>query len=181
MRKGRILKVRPGHEANCSSGMVALVMLVGAAVTLLPASLIVAGVQAANLGKGKSPSRRGLYWIVPLVVGVLATVLGCMFVGTSGFDSAALVAIVLGIGGSFILACLTGYVMAPRMGHPYWLLLLAPVILVAGSFLSAVSAPLALLLVGAGLVILVASGLNDGSFSSGNAGLDLPHGDGNDR
>jgi hypothetical protein len=160
MKKGRILKVRPGHEANCSSGMIALIVLMGSAVTLLPASLIVAGIQAGGLGRGKSPPGRARYWIIPVGLGIVATVAAVLWVMDSGHSTSYLVPFVLSLGGAFILSCLVGYVLAPRMNHPGWLVLIAPLILAGGSAVSVfVSATLALVAVGSGLVITVVYGL----------------------
>ena len=158
MNRGQVIKVKSGHEANCSSGMIALTILMGAAVTLLPATLIVAGLQAAHLGQGKSPRRRALYWTVPVALGLVATLLTAGWVTTLGYNDSYLVRMVLAVGGSFILACLTGYVLAPRMNHPAWLVLLVPLILVAGGAVLFLSVDLALAAVGFGLVIVVISG-----------------------
>ena len=161
MNRGRILKVRSGHEANCSSGMVALVVLVSAAVTLLPASLVVTGIQAFKQGPGKSPRWRWLYWAIPLVLSGLAIWAGYMMVIDSGHNTGFLVSFVFGTGGSFFLACLTGYVMAPRMDRPGWLVLMAPVILVAGSLLSLFISYFGVLVVGVGIVAMIVTGLRD--------------------
>jgi hypothetical protein len=157
MNRGQVIKVKSGHEANCSSGMIALTVLMGAAVTLLPASLIVAGLQAAGLGQGKSPRRRALYWVIPVGLGLVATLVTAGWVTTLGYNDSYLVLVVLVIGGSFVLASLTGYVLAPRMNRPAWLFLLAPLILVAGGAALFVSTTGALYAVGLGLVVVVLS------------------------
>jgi hypothetical protein len=68
---------------------------------------------------------------------------------------------VLGVGGSFLLACLTGYVLAPCLEHPAWLVLVAPLILVVGSAASLYCSTGALAAVALGLAIVVVSGLTD--------------------
>jgi hypothetical protein len=159
MNRGQVIKVKSGHDANCSSGMIALTVLMGAAVTLLPISLIVAGIQAANLGRGQCPRRRALYWIVPVGLGLVATLVAAGWVTSLGYSDSYLVRVVVVVGGSFILAGLTGYMLAPRMNRPAWLVLLAPLILVAGGAALFVSTTGALYAVGLGLIVVVLSGL----------------------
>jgi hypothetical protein len=158
MRKGRILKVRSGHEANCSSGMVALTILMGAAVTLLPSSLIVAGIQAGGLGRDRTPPNRQLYWILPVGLGILLTGLTAWWSTGLGYNDRYLVLFVLGVGGSFILACVIGYVSAPRMNHPGWLVLIAPLIVVVGSVASLIATGWALAAIALSTVVVVIAG-----------------------
>jgi hypothetical protein len=138
MLRGKILKVRPGDEANFSAGSVFLdlMVLTGPAVTLatlLPASIIVSGIQAAKLRAGKSPRRRPLYWAIPVGLGIICTWLTIAWVRGFGDEYSNLLPPVLGMGASFVLVCLAGYALSPRMRHVGWLVLLAPLILVLGS------------------------------------------------
>jgi hypothetical protein len=138
MLRGKIQKVRPGDEANFSASSVFLDMMVlaGPAVTLatlLPTAIIVSGIQAARLRAGRSPRGRALYWAVPVGLGVILTWLTITWVNGFGDEYSYLLPPVLGAGASFILACLAGYALAPRMRHVGWLVLLAPLILVLGS------------------------------------------------
>jgi len=96
---------------------------------------------------------------IPVGLGLVATLVTAGWVTTLGYNDSYLVLVVLVIGGSFVLASLNGYVLAPRMNRPAWLVLLAPLILVAGGAALFVSTTGALYAVGLGLVVVVLSGL----------------------
>jgi hypothetical protein len=142
MFKGRILKIRPGHEANCSSGMIPMFMLVlgsGASflLTLGPSIALV-------LGHCRStPSGRLSKWylIAPLVLGwlvVAGLVLWLYPESYSRSDEAAIVVLGLGIAASYSLAVAAGYRLVPRLRG--WICLLTPLICALGVIISAVVA-----------------------------------------
>jgi hypothetical protein len=159
MTRGRILKVKEGHEANCSSGMIALMILIGAGVTLLPASLITAGLQATRLRRGESPLKQTQYWAIPVGFGIIATLVGIWFVSSSGYSDSYLLPLVLSLGGSYILAVMTGYALAPRLKRTGWLFLLVPLILVAGGAISLYLSSIAVLVaIVVGLMFVAATG-----------------------
>ena len=124
MENGKILKVRFGHEANCSSGAFLALILFVSAATHLPMSLIVSGIQAHQVKKQKEISKK-LKW-VPHIVGIVIT-LGLLVIAiSSGFDREFLGLVAVVIGGVFSLAVFIGTKLAPKIG--YWNLLVVPCI-----------------------------------------------------
>lgn len=134
MDKGKVLKIRVGHEANCSSGMVVVYILMVAAVTHLPLSLIAASAQAAKLNKDAPRKERRLrYWLIPQILGLVCTA----FMVWLSFDSfygysSDLAMLALAIGGSFALAITIGYFLAARMRSSGWVVLIVPLAFVLG-------------------------------------------------
>ena len=142
MRKGKILKVRPGHEANCSSGMVPLFLLVlgGGSGLLITVGTAVA--QATGRRKQAAAGRLGRgYLVVPLVLAlVVLTGLGLWLYGESysRIDEVAIVVLSLGLAASAAGAVAAGYRLAPRVR--YWILLIVPLVFLGGAVLSAIAA-----------------------------------------
>jgi hypothetical protein len=131
MQKGKIVKVRVGHEANCSSGMIAMFLLMGGAATYLPLALISAVVQASRLSeKGRENSAKLMYWLVPQLLGLGLTAFGVYFALTSGYGVSGPLLIALIMGVSFAIAVSVGYKLAPRIR--YWVCLVVPLITMSG-------------------------------------------------
>jgi hypothetical protein len=128
MRKGKILKIRMGHEANCSSGMVFLGMLFYSAVLHLPTGLITAGLQAGDVKK-RGEIRKGIQ-LVPQIVGLLITA----FLFYIGYDWGEFSYGVLGlfIGAAFAISVFAGNKLAHKIG--YWNLLVVPLINIASAY-----------------------------------------------
>jgi hypothetical protein len=112
---GKILKVRYGHEANCSSGMFLLVMLFAGAVTYLPAAVITSAVQAHQARRLGEISQRAKW--IPQVIGLVITVGLFIWVNPSGYNATSLgiLAVVLGVG--FAIAVYLGSKLAPKIGY----------------------------------------------------------------
>ena len=131
MSKGKILKIRIGHEANCSSGMVAMFMLMVGGVTYLPLSVTTAAVQASKLSTGALRGGKGTScWIIPQVLGLVVTAFLVYGSFTSGYGVSGPLSAALAMGVSFALAVTVGYVLASRI--KYWVCLVSPLILTAG-------------------------------------------------
>jgi hypothetical protein len=131
MHKGKILKIRMGHEANCSSGMVAMFMLMVGGVTYLPLSPITAVVQAASLPADAPQTRsRAKYWVIPQVLGVGITAFLVYGALNSGYAVSGPLLTALAMGLSFALSVIVGYKLASRIG--YWVCLVNPLVLVVG-------------------------------------------------
>lgn len=131
MQKGKILKVRMGHEANCSSGMVVVFLLMIGGVAYLPLSLITAAVQAAKLrGDASHTRKRVLYWVIPqlLGLGVVVAMLYVTFTGNYGTTVPLIVALALAI--SFAMSVTAGYWFAPELG--YLVLIVCPLVFIIG-------------------------------------------------
>jgi hypothetical protein len=134
LTKGKILKVRIGHEANCSSGMIAGFLVIYGSGAYLLLSLITsmthAVVRAANLRTGEEGGRVPIvYWIVPQVIGLVLTVL----LGWVAFwdNAATLVVIALMMSIFLALSTVAGYVLIQRTRHPillFGVVLLVPLI-----------------------------------------------------
>lgn len=133
MKQGKILKIRMGHEANCSSGMFFALILMAGGATLVPASIITGGIHAFLLGGNKKPANRWLYWFIPLLLGLVFTVYSVFINLSSGYDDAIFTPLIIGIGLLFILLSFFSYSKAPYMKHPGWLTLLLPLCLIAGT------------------------------------------------
>jgi predicted lysophospholipase L1 biosynthesis ABC-type transport system permease subunit len=131
MKTGKILKVRLGHEANCSSGMVGLVMLMLGAVTYLPLSLITATVQAAKLKRDNPKSKwQILYWVIPQVLGLGLFALQ-LWIANDGYGLAGwLLELAIAFELCFALAVTAGYIIVRRLRYPFLLCLLVPLILI---------------------------------------------------
>ncbi|MBN1317539.1 MAG: hypothetical protein JXA42_18800 [Anaerolineales bacterium] len=145
MEQEKVLKIRMGHEANCSSGMVFTMILMGGGVTLLPASIIIGAIHAAKLGNGKKPGRRWLYWFIPLLLGLVFSVYSAYINQTSGYSDAFFTPLVIGIGLLFIFLSFFSYSRSPRMKRPWWLVLQLPLLLIVGTCLMLSLAYLSLL------------------------------------
>lgn len=134
MKKGRILKVRLGHEANCSSGMILLIMLFGSAITYLPAAAITGGVQVSETkrdGNVSDKTKRGSQ-----IAGLIFTI-GLFLLGvTSGYSGTFLGGAALVLVGGYAIAVKAGNNLAPKIG--YWNIIVVPLIqvgLVIGVYL----------------------------------------------
>lgn len=127
MKKGKILKVRLGHEANCSSGMFLLMMLYLSAFTHLPTSLIASGIQA-HQARSRGEISKKTKWI-PQVIGLVFTI-GLFLIGIdSGYDGVYLGMMAVVLGAAFAIAVYAGSKLAPKIG--YWNILAVPLIQVA--------------------------------------------------
>jgi hypothetical protein len=139
MSKGKILRVRMGHEANCSSGMYAayFILIVGRAAFLLVALLSLV-VQAANLRNPALDDRRRFrYWATPQVIGLILSailILFVFFVDSIGLWSLWMVLLVLSI--PFALSITVGYVLLPRIKYPILSVLIALLVFGAGTMVS---------------------------------------------
>lgn len=140
MRKGSILKIKPGHEANCSSGMVATYFMMLGSCSLVPLATITAIIHSLKAGaiseRPLMDRKNLLYLIIPLCVGLLpAAVLWATYS--------------LGLGVCFAAAFL-GLWLVWLLGHRYfpkgaWLFLAAgmlAIVLATGHFLGLVLAVL---------------------------------------
>lgn len=147
MQEGKILKIRVGHEANCSSGMVPLIMLMFGGPTFLLLTIVASIVQAVKLKDDAVTSeRRKRYLTVPLVIGLtVAAGLTLFFLPASYGASDQAACLLLGIGSavSWSLAIAAGYRLAPRIRG--FVCLVVPLILVASLAASAVLTALLLL------------------------------------
>ncbi|MEW6347869.1 MAG: ankyrin repeat domain-containing protein [Thermodesulfobacteriota bacterium] len=132
MPKGRILKIKPGHEANCSSGMVAFAVLMTCGVTLLPLSLITAivhSLKAGSLAERPLRSRKNIwYWIIPSCLGCVITALMLWLALTSGHSARVPVTEGVVMGAAFIVAVSMTYYLAWRIGRRRLVFVLIPVI-----------------------------------------------------
>ena len=127
MEKGKILKVRFGHEANCSAGAFLTMILYVSAATYLPMTLIVSGIQAHQVRK-RGEISKNLKW-VPHIVGILIT-LGLLIIAfSSSFGRVFLGLVAVVLGGVFSIAVFIGAKLAPKIG--YWNMLVVPGIHVA--------------------------------------------------
>ncbi|MBN1317537.1 MAG: hypothetical protein JXA42_18790 [Anaerolineales bacterium] len=132
MRKGKVFKIRMGHEANCSTGFVFIMALMASGMTLLPASVIISAIHVAILGGGKRPAHRWLYWFIPILVGAICTVLIANFNNNSEFNDSELTPVIFGIGSLFLFTTVFSYFKAPNLTRPKLLMLMSPAILVIG-------------------------------------------------
>lgn len=131
MIKGKILKVRLGHEANCSSGMFLLVMLYLSAFTYLPAAVITSAIhakQARRDGEIGQWAKR-----IPQIIGLVFTVGLFIFAVTSGYNAASLGMAAVALGAGFAIAVHFGSRLASKIG--YWNILAVPLIQVALVFI----------------------------------------------
>jgi hypothetical protein len=142
MRKGKILKARLGREANCSSGMVPMFMLIlgggGSLLLVLGASIAQAIGHHKSASTGKLSKR---YLLIPLVFGlVIVTGLGLWFypMSYSRADEATIIVLGLGLATWYSLAVVAGYRLASRVR--YWICLLVPLLFALGTAISAVVA-----------------------------------------
>jgi hypothetical protein len=127
MKKGKILKVRLGHEANCSSGMFLLMMLYLSAYTYLPTSLITSGIQAHQARRHGEINKKTIW--IPQVIGLVFSIALFLIGITSGYDEVYLGMMAVGIGAAFAIAVYAGSKLAPQIG--YWNILAVPLIQVA--------------------------------------------------
>jgi ABC-type transport system involved in cytochrome c biogenesis permease subunit len=133
MNKGKILKIRMGHEANCSSGMVSLLLLMIGTVTYVPLSVITAAVQAKKMPEDAPKGRKLLiYLIIPQVLGLAITAYLVYQAYTAGYNPQSPLVLALVMGCSFALSVAIGYTLASRMR--YLNCLVVPSVLVAGFF-----------------------------------------------
>jgi hypothetical protein len=133
MNKGKILKIRMGHEANCSSGMVSLLLLMIGTVTYVPLSVIAAAVQAKKMPEDAPQGRKRLiYLIVPQVLGLAITAYLVYQAYTAGYNPESPLVLSLVMGCSFALSIAVGYKLASRIR--YLNCLVVPAVLVAGFF-----------------------------------------------
>lgn len=127
MKKGKILKVRLGHEANCSSGMFLLAMFYYSALTHLLTAVTTAFIQSHQVRYHSEISKK-TKWI-PQVIGLVFTV-GLFLLGIdSGYDAAYLGMMAVVLGAGFAIAVYIGSRLAPKIG--YWNILAVPLIQVA--------------------------------------------------
>lgn len=131
--KGKgILRVRLGHEANCSSGMVVMATFLASGLVLLPLTVITGVCQAIDLKADAPKSKRAfLYWLLPLIPGlvVMAFLLRLASNYVLGPDLAALI---LGPVTFYALAIWIGYHYAPRFKRTGFRVLIVPGIFVLG-------------------------------------------------
>lgn len=133
MHRGKILKIRMGHEANCSSGMVVLFLLMIGAVTYFPLSVITAAVQAKMMPKEAPQGRKRLiYLIIPQLLGLAITAFLAYEAYTAGYNPESPLVLAVVMGCSFALSIAVGYKLASRIR--YLNCLVVPSILVAGFF-----------------------------------------------
>lgn len=131
MSKGKILKIRVGHEANCSSEMVVMYMLALGGVTYLPMSLITTAVQAAKL-RTDTPRgwKRLLYWFVPQIVGLGLTAYFVRLAFNSSYSVIGPVVMALTMGMSLFVSITASYILVPRLKHRSLIYLIAPLVMV---------------------------------------------------
>ena len=137
--KGKILKIRLGHEANCSSGMIAMFILMAAAVTHLPLAIVTAIIHVTRLKKDAEKKWRILYWLVPQILGLGFTAFLIRlsldeFYGYSRY----LTVFAAAIGASFALATTATYLPASRIRRAWLVVPMAPLVFVLGVALSIV-------------------------------------------
>jgi len=134
MKKGTILKIRLGHEANCSSGMVAMAILMVAAYTHFPLTVITGIVQAVALERGRPRSQwHVMYWIVPQMIGLCCTaILVWLSVDHIYGNPGWLTVMALVIGGSYAAAVTIGYFWASRTRYGILAPLIVPATFVLG-------------------------------------------------
>ncbi len=134
MSQGKILKIRLGHEANCSSGMVTGMILTFACIGQLPVAVITASIQAAAAKRKWSKLGRFLTWIIPQVLG-LAFIAFYIQRADYGWGFSRypyeIITTTATIAASFALAISAGYFLAPRLRSPFWVIPIVPVIFVA--------------------------------------------------
>lgn len=126
MGKGKILKIRLGHEANCSSGAVVIVLWGVGSATYLLLAIVAAIVQAAIIA-WRRPSWIILLILVALFAAPLAYVALTNGLGDSSHPHLLFVlpAIL-----SYVLTTIIGYVLASRLESPYHVCLVTPMIFV---------------------------------------------------
>jgi hypothetical protein len=129
VEKGKILKVRLGHEANCSSGMNALPLIFAAAVIHLPLTLIAAVLQARSPHK---PITERLPWqlILPQILGLA----GIVWITVGDVEDMIISGVIFGL--AYLGTITIGFVRAPKMKYPWLLLLMLPLMLIVGLFVS---------------------------------------------
>jgi len=133
MRRGKILKIRMGHEANCSSGMVTLFLMMLGTVTYIPLSVITAAVQAKKMPEDAPQGKKRLiYLIIPQVLGLAITAFLVYQAYTAGYNPQSPLVLALVMGSSFALSIAVGYKLASRIS--YLNCLVVPSVLVAGFF-----------------------------------------------
>lgn len=134
MSKGQILKVKIGHDANCSSGMITMVFLLyGSGVYLLLSfitSVVCAVIRTIKLKTHRKKDKvHILYWIIPQILGLgLTAFLGCVAFA----DNAAVLTVgALAMNIFLALSTVIGYILMQRIKHPVLLIgttLLVPLI-----------------------------------------------------
>lgn len=125
--KGKILKIRMGHEANCSSAMFLVLMLYAGAATYLPTGMITAGLQAHQArsdGEVNKNTNRSAQ-IIGLIITCGLFIFG-VTIGNGGF-SLGLSAVVFGAG--YALAVYLGSKLASKIS--YLNILAVPIIQIA--------------------------------------------------
>jgi len=124
MNNGKILKIRLGHEANCSSGMVLIAMLFVSGVTHLPTAVIASAVQGYQARRKGEVSQKAMW--IPQVIGLVFTAAMFIYGVVSGYSATYLGIMVLVLGAVFALAVYIGSRLAPKIG--YWNILAVPLI-----------------------------------------------------
>ena len=124
MKQGKILKIRLGHEANCSSGMILIAMFFASAVTHLPTAAITSGIQARQAKRNGEISK--MVQVISQIIGLVFTVLLFFYGVLSGYSGAFLGLMALMLGAGFAIAVFIGGRLAPKIG--YWNILAVPLI-----------------------------------------------------
>lgn len=127
MKNGKILKVRLGHEANCSSGMIFVAMLFLSVITYLPAAVITSAIHANQAKKSGGINQKAKS--IPQIIGLVITIGMFIFGVTSGYNAGSLGMIAVVLGAGFAITAYISSRLAPKIG--YWNILAVPVILVA--------------------------------------------------
>jgi|YelNatPaOPRAMG01_1025707.scaffolds.fasta_scaffold58452_3 hypothetical protein len=131
----RVLKIRLGHEANCSSGQVAAILwFFGRYVSLLVSfltSVIIAAARIKRIRAGLIESRIPLrYWAIPLAVPLTGLLL-CEMASIWGSTA---VWLVVGVTGLLVImqAVSTGigYILIQRATRPLWIVSIVPLVVV---------------------------------------------------
>jgi len=118
MGEGKILKIRLGHEANCSSGMVAMFILFLGAVTHFPLSIITSAIQAKKMPVNAQRNRRDFrYWLIPQLLGLVITAIMISIAVTSGYGILGPLMTALIVGISFAISITAGYILVPRIRY----------------------------------------------------------------
>ena len=131
MKNGKILKVRLGHEANCSSGMIFVAMLFLSVITYLPTAVITATIHANQAKKSGSISQKARS--IPQIIGLVITIGMLIFGVTSGYNAESLGIIAIVLGAGFAITVYISNKVAPKIG--YWNILAVPLILVVLVFI----------------------------------------------
>ena len=134
MSQGKILKIRLGHEANCSSGMVSGMIMAYACMGQVPVAIITASMQMAAARMRWPKIGRRLTWIVPQVLGLAFIVFYFQRAdygwGYSRYPYETITTTATFATG-FALAISLGYFLTQRLRSPIWAIPIVPAAFVA--------------------------------------------------